>query len=181
MLPNSGNWAVNLATSVRIDPIDWQIIAHLQRDGRLTIQDLAQRVGLSSSPCLRRLRKLEDAKVITGYRATVDPAFMERAFQVFVYVSLEPENRDTILAFERAVEEIESVVEAHRMFGEPDYVLRVAVRDNAAYEDLYTNQLSNLPGVVNLTSQIAMKTIKQDEPIPIVRPVDRKDGRRPRP
>jgi Lrp/AsnC family leucine-responsive transcriptional regulator len=86
---------------------------------------------------------------------------------VIVYASLLPEDRATITAFEAALHELDDVVERHRMFSEPDYLLRVAVADLAAYERVYTDRLASLPGVARLTSQIAMKTVKPDGRLPL--------------
>jgi DNA-binding Lrp family transcriptional regulator len=150
-----------------MDDLDRAILRQLQEDGRLSNVELAERVRLSPSPCLRRVRRLEEAGVISGYRAVVDPAAVGRGFQVVVYASLSPEDRATITAFEAAVARLDEVVECQRMFGEPDYLLRIAVVDLAAYEQVYTDRLATLPGVAQLTSQIAMKTVKQGGRLPL--------------
>ena len=103
-----------------MDAIDHAILSQLQADGRLTNADLAERVRLSPSACLRRVRALEKAGVIAGYHAVVDPAALDRGFQVLVYTTLLVRNRETIAAFEHAVVTLDEVLECHRMFGDPD-------------------------------------------------------------
>jgi DNA-binding Lrp family transcriptional regulator len=149
-----------------MDRLDHAILAHLQADGRLTNAELAERVRLSPSACLRRVRALEAAGVIAGYHAVVDPRALDRGFQVLVYTTLLVRNRDTIAAFEDAVVGLEEVVECHRMFGDPDYVIRVAVADVEAYERFLIDTFADLPGMARMTSQFAMKTIKAAGALP---------------
>lgn len=149
-----------------MDRLDHAILSHLQADGRLTNADLAERVRLSPSACLRRVRALEAAGVIAGYHAVVDPDALDRGFQVLVYTTLTMRNRETITAFEDAVVDLDEVVECHRMFGEPDYVIRVAVKDTDAYERFLIDTFADLPGMARMTSQFAMKTIKAAGPMP---------------
>ena len=149
-----------------MDRIDRAILDQLEVDGRLTNAELAERVRLSPSACLRRVRALEAAGVIAGYRAEVDPAALDRGFQVLVYTTLMLRNRDSIAAFEAGVVELDEVVECHRMFGDPDYVIRVAVADVKAYERFLIDTFADLPGVARMTSQFAMKTIKAAGPLP---------------
>ena len=143
-----------------MDAVDRAILRLLQADGRMSNVELAARVRLSPSPCLRRVRALEQAGVITGYTAEVDPAAVGRGFQVVVHVDMLIKARATLEAFETRVGELDAIVECRRMFGSPDYLLRVAVRDHAAYEICYMDQLADLPGVARLNSQFTMKTIK---------------------
>jgi DNA-binding Lrp family transcriptional regulator len=143
-----------------MDKIDRAIIAELQADGRLANTELADRVGLSPSPCLRRVRILESRGVITGYHATVDPTALGRGFSVLVHIEMANQSRSTIEAFEAAVVKIDAVLECRRMFGQPDYLLWVGVKDLAAYERLYMTQLTGLPGVARANSQFTMRVIK---------------------
>jgi len=149
-----------------MDALDRAIIGHLQADGRLSNADLAERVRLSPSACLRRVRALEARGVIVGYHAVIDPAALDQGFQVLVYTTLMMRNRETIAAFEEAVTGLDEVVECHRMFGDPDYVIRVAVADVGAYERFLIDTFADLPGVARMTSQFAMKTIKSAGPLP---------------
>jgi DNA-binding Lrp family transcriptional regulator len=149
-----------------VDAIDRKILALLQGDGRLTITELAARVGLSVSPCHRRLRELERSGAISGYRAVVDADLVGLRFQALVFVTMRQEDRDTLLGFEAAVAKIPHVVQAQRLFGDPDYLLRIAVADIAAYERFRTDVLTTLPGVGQLTSHLAMKEVKANAGIP---------------
>jgi Lrp/AsnC family transcriptional regulator, leucine-responsive regulatory protein len=142
-------------------------LRHLQEEGRMSNLDLARTVGLSPTPTLRRVRQLERSGAIRGYRAIIDPEAVQRSFQVLVWVDLVQGTREIIEAFESALLDIPDVIEAQRLFGEPDYLLRVAVRDSAEYEHLYTNRLAALPGVRKARSQIGMKTIRQGPTLPI--------------
>jgi DNA-binding Lrp family transcriptional regulator len=117
-------------------------------------------VGLSPSPCLRRVRHLERSGVITGYRAVVDPAAIGRGFEVLVHVEMGLQDRATIEAFEAEITQIDEVTECRRMFGHPDYLLWVATADLEAYERLYMAKLTNLPGVARTNSQFTMKSVK---------------------
>jgi DNA-binding Lrp family transcriptional regulator len=145
-----------------VDRLDRAIIAQLQRDARLTNTELADRVGLTPSPCLRRVRRLEEAGVITGYHARVDPAAVGRSFEVVVFIDLAVQDQKAVERFEEWVGTVDEIVRVRRMFGLPDYVLDVAVPDLAAYESLLTGTLLAAPGVGKLTSHFTMKTIKPD-------------------
>jgi Lrp/AsnC family leucine-responsive transcriptional regulator len=149
-----------------MDATDRAILAHLERDARLSNTELAERVHLSPSPCLRRVRNLERAGVITGYHAAIDPAATGRGFQVLLHVEMMVQDRDTIEAFEADVTRLEEVVECRRMFGRPDYLLWIAVRDLHAYERLYMDHLAGLPGVARTNSQFTMKTVTGAARIP---------------
>jgi Lrp/AsnC family transcriptional regulator, leucine-responsive regulatory protein len=143
-----------------MDAIDRAIIVELERDGRLANVELAARVNLSPSPCLRRVRALEEAGVIRGYHADIDPGAVGRAFEVSVLLELTQKDRGTVEAFERRIAGMEAVVECRRMFGVPDYIIRVAVADSPAYEAFYINELAELPGVGRVNSQFTMKLVK---------------------
>ena len=150
-----------------MDALDRAILRHLQIDGRLTNVELAERVRLSPSPCLRRVRALEGAGVIRGYHADIDPAAVGRSFEVTVHVELTLKDRVTVEAFEAGVAALDEVIECHRMFGLPDYVIRVAVADQAAYEAFYMNQLAELPGLARVNSQFTMKVVKRGGALPV--------------
>jgi Lrp/AsnC family leucine-responsive transcriptional regulator len=143
-----------------MDLLDRAILSHLVADGRLANTDLADRVGLSPSPCLRRVRNLERSGVITGYHARVDPAALGRGFEVLLHVEMAHQDRATLEAFEALVAQLDEVTECRRMFGHPDYLLWVATSDLAAYERLYMARLTDLPGVARTHSQFTMKTVK---------------------
>lgn len=150
-----------------VDALDRAILRHLQADGRLTNVELAERVRLSPSQCLRRVRSLERAGVIRGYHAEIDPASVGRGFEVTVHVELTLKDRATVEAFEAGIAALDEVVECRRMFGLPDYVVRVAVADQAAYEAFYMNELAELPGLARVNSQFTMKMVKRGGTLPV--------------
>lgn len=146
-----------------MDAIDRRIIAELQRDGRLSNVELADRIGLSPAPCLRRVRRLESGGVIRGYAARIDPSAIGRGFEVLVNVDLTRKDRATFEAFENAVAALEEVIEIRRMFGLPDYLLRVATDSIESYEAFVSTRLGDVPGVDKLDSHITMKLIKSPD------------------
>ena len=149
-----------------MDAIDRNILAELQMDGRLTVTDLAARVGLSVSPCHRRLRELERTGTIRGYHAVVNPAALGLAFEALLFVTMKQEDRETLLSFEAAVAQIPNVVQAQRLFGDPDYLLRIVTADLGAYQRLEDDVLATLPGVQRLTSTLVMKNVVTERPLP---------------
>lgn len=150
-----------------MDTIDRAILRELQRAGRIPNNDLADRVGLSPSPCLRRVRRLEADGVITGYSAVLDREAVGCAYEPIVWVTLTSVTRESMTAFEEAIQAIPAIVEAARMMGQPDYLLRVVATDADAFEALYMDELAALPHVQTLTSQLAMKVVKRTPELPI--------------
>lgn len=146
-----------------MDVVDRKILAELQRDGRITVTDLAARVQLSISRCQRRLRELERDGVIRGYRAVVDAAAVGFGFEALVFAKV---RLDTMAEFDRALADVPNVVEAQRLFGSPDYLLRVVTADLTSYQHLYEETLAKLPGVRGLTSTIVMKQVIEPRPLP---------------
>ena len=149
-----------------MDAMDRKILTELQQDGRLTVTELAARVRLSVSPCHRRVRDLERSGAIRGYRAVVDPAALGLNFEAVVFATLQWKGADTVAEFEQAVADIAHVTQAQRLFGEPDYLLRIATTDLAAYQQLYDQRLVTLPGVQRLSSTLVMKHVVNDRPLP---------------
>lgn len=149
-----------------MDAMDRKILAELQKDGRLTVTELAARVRLSLSPCHRRLRELERGGAIHGYRAVVDAKAVGLDFEALVFVTMRQEDRDTVAAFERAVAEIPNVIQAQRLFGDPDFLLRIVTADLAAFQRLYDESLATLPGVQRLSSTLVMKHVVHERPLP---------------
>jgi DNA-binding Lrp family transcriptional regulator len=150
-----------------MDAIDRKMLAELQADGRLTVTELAQRVQLSVAPCHRRLRELERTGVIRGYRAVVDADAIGLGFEVLVNVTMDREDAATIEAFETGLARVAEVRHAERLFGDPDYLVRVVTADLAAYQALRDTKLATLPGVQRLTSTIVMKRIVDERPLPV--------------
>ena len=144
-----------------LDAIDSRIVAELQEDGRLSNVELADKIGLSPSPCLRRVKVLEQSGIIRGYSAIIDSAAIGRAYEPLVWVTLAKVTRDSLSEFELAVEAIDDVVEAMRMMGQPDYLLRIQTANAETFEALYMDHLAALPHVQTLTSQMAMKSVKR--------------------
>ena len=147
-----------------MDRVDRAIIDQLIQDGRLANTELADRVGLSPSPCLRRVRNLERQGVITGYHAAIDPAALGRGFQVLLHVEMAMQDRGTLEAFEAEIGTIDEITECRRMFGQPDYLMWIAVASMADYERLYMAKLTSLPGVARTNSQFTMKVVKGGTP-----------------
>ncbi|QLH23275.1 Lrp/AsnC family transcriptional regulator [Streptomyces sp. Rer75] len=150
-----------------MDDVDRKILAELQKDGRLTVTELAERVRLSLSPCHRRLRALERSGAISGYRAHLDAHALGLTFDALVFITMHDASRDTVAAFEQAVAAIPNVLQAQRLFGDPDYLLRVVTRDLPAFQELYDDRLATLPGVQRLSSTLVMKDVVVDRPLPL--------------
>ena len=129
--------------------------------------ELAELVGLSPSPCLRRVRNLEASGVIAGYTAVLDREAIGCSYEPIVWVTLETVTRDSMLEFEAAVQAVPQIIEVARMMGQPDYLVRTVASDPDDFEALYIDVLANLPHVEKLTSQLAMKTIKRTTELPV--------------
>ena len=150
-----------------MDKVDGNILAELQMDGRLSLTDLAERVGLSLSPCHRRLRALEQSGAISGYRAQLDAEALGLTFEALVFVTMRDGDRDTVAAFEDAVAGVPNALRVQRLFGDPDYLLQVVARDIREFQRLYDEQLSALPGVQRLSSTLVMKNVVENRPLPL--------------
>ena len=150
-----------------MDDVDRRILAELQADGRLTVTELAERVQLSVSPCHRRLRALEQSGVIAGYRAHLDPAALGLNFSALVFVTLREGDRHAVSTFETAVSDVPEVIQAQRLFGDPDYLLHIVTTDLPAFQALYDERLSALPGVQRLTSTLVMKNVVHNRALPV--------------
>jgi DNA-binding Lrp family transcriptional regulator len=146
-----------------MDAVDQLIIAELQRDGRLSNVELADRIGLTPAPCLRRVKRLESDGVILGYTARINPTAVGRGFDVLVNVDLTRKDRATFEAFETAVAALDEVTEIRRMFGLPDYLLRVATESIESYETFVSTRLGDVPGIATIDSHITMKLIKSPD------------------
>ncbi|WP_020496202.1 Lrp/AsnC family transcriptional regulator [Sciscionella marina] len=148
-----------------MDAVDERILAELQQDGRLTVTELAERVDLSASPAHRRLRELERSGAIRGYQAIVDADALGLGFEALVFITMRLEDRDTVDRFESALTEVPHLQQAQRLFGDPDYLLRVLSTDLAAYQRLYDEHLATLPGVQHITSTLVMKQVVAERPL----------------
>lgn len=143
------------------DRITESILRILQHDGRLSNAELAQRVGLSPSACLRRVRLLEEQGVIRGYRAIIDERSAHKLTTVIVQITLERLTDESLRRFEARIRECPDIRECYLMTGEADYLLHVAARDLADYERIHKEELSRLPGVVRIQSNFAIRPVVQ--------------------
>ena len=153
--------------SVVVDAIDRAILQELQRDGRLSNVALAERVHLSPSACLRRLKALEDAGVIRGYRAILDRRKLGLDLTVFVEVEITRHEPQQAVEFQEAIANIDEIISCHGIAGDFEYLLHVVVPNIAAYELLHLNTLITLPGVSRVRSLIALRTFKEPGPLPL--------------
>ncbi|MCA3572478.1 MAG: Lrp/AsnC family transcriptional regulator [Aestuariivirga sp.] len=153
---------------ISLDDIDRKIIAALQSDAKLTVNALADRVGLSASPCARRVRQLEKSGVIKGYAAIVDQKKVGLPVSAFASVKLERQREDALERFAKAVARWPEVVDCYLMTGQRDYLLRVVVRDIEAYEEFLNTKLTRLEGVSSIETSFALKQIKRSEVLPEV-------------
>lgn len=152
-----------------LDAYDWRIIEELQRDGRATNQALAEMIGLSPSPCLRRVRLLEKAGVISRYVALINPEPIGLTVTAFVRVRLGQQSDRHLAAFESRVAELPEVMECYLMTGESDYQLRVLVPSLADFEDFLRQKLTRIEGVSQVTSSFALRPIVYRTALPMGR------------
>ncbi|MEO9500415.1 Lrp/AsnC family transcriptional regulator [Parasphingorhabdus sp.] len=141
---------------IELDRINHNILRELERNGRISNSDLARKVGLSASACLRRVQEMERSDLIKGYRAIVDPAVRGAAITIFVMVGLSEHLKKDAQAFERAVAKAPEVRECHNITGSVEYLLRVEVADLAAYKAFHADILGQLPQVGSITSHISL-------------------------
>ncbi len=145
-----------------LDGIGVKILRELTRDGRIANTQLAERVGLSPSACLRRVQEMERAGIITGYRAVLDPAAMGRGFVAYVTVGLSEHTKQAQRRFEVAVAAFDEVRECHNITGSIEYLLRVEAADLAAYKHFHTDCLGTVEGVSRLTTHVVMDSPKDE-------------------
>lgn len=150
-----------------IDRIDRAILHELQLNARLSNAALAERINLSESACLRRVRNLEGSGLIRGYVGLVDQSMAGYPDNVFVRITLSSQQRDDLAAFEAAVKELPEVMECYLMSGDSDYILRVVVEDARDYERIHSNYLTRLPGVDRVQSSFALRTVIKKTEVPI--------------
>ena len=151
----------------RLDDIDLRIIDELQRHGRMTIVDLARRVGISAPPCLRRVRALEQAGFIAGYHANVDPALLGFGVTVFAMVGLHSQAEADLQAFEARVESWPEVRECHMLNGDIDFILKCVAPDLASFQDFLTQKLTPAPNVANVKTSLTIRQSKKLAGVPV--------------
>jgi Lrp/AsnC family leucine-responsive transcriptional regulator len=150
-----------------LDPVDCRIVAELQADGRLSNVELADKIGLSPSPCLRRVKHLEQGGYIEGYRAVLRRDQIGLGFTVFLGVKIDGHTNERALQFEKAVVAMPEIIACHLVSGEADYFLEVVVPDLGDYQRFLVGKLLNLSIVREVRSNIAIQTLKAGAPLPL--------------
>jgi Lrp/AsnC family leucine-responsive transcriptional regulator len=150
-----------------LDAVDRKILVQLQANGRMSLAELADKVGLSASPCLRRVRMLEKAGVISRYVAVLDQRAVGLPVSVFVSIKLERQKQDALDRFAKAIERWPEVLECYLMTGPRDYWLRVVVPDLAAYERFVKQKLTRLEGIATIESSFALEQVKYTNVLPV--------------
>ena len=151
-----------------LDEIDLKILAELQANARLRNVELAEKVGLSASPCLRRVRRLEELGIIKGYATLVDQQAVNLPVNVFIQVTLEKQIEPALELFERQIREWPEVMECYLMTGDADYHLRVVTADLAQYERFLMDKLTRLDGVASIKSAFSLKQVAYRTALPVV-------------
>ena len=150
-----------------LDRIDRRLLAQLQDEGRITNVELAQRVGLTAPPCLRRVRSLEEEGVIRGYHADLDASKLGYAITVFALVSLKSQAEDHLRQFEDHVRELPEVRECHMLNGEIDFILKIVSRDLQSFQEFLTSKLTPAPNVASVKTSLTIRTAKQEPGVPL--------------
>lgn len=150
-----------------LDRTDYRILYHLQNNARISNTELADAVGLSPSPCLRRVKALEQAGVVKRYVGIVDPKAVGLPISVFVSVSLNRQERVGLEAFEQSIASYKEVMECYLMTGSSDYLLRIVVPDLECYERFLTDKLTRIQGVANIQSSFALKQVVYKTELPL--------------
>lgn len=150
-----------------LDRIDRQILDLLQANGRMTNVDLAEHVGLTAPPCLRRVRALEEMGAISGYHAALDPATLGYPITVFAMVSLRSQAESELAAFEAHIAAIPEVRECHMLNGEIDFILKIVATDLKSFQDILTSRLTTAPNVASVKTSLTIRTAKSVPGIPV--------------
>ena len=150
-----------------MDALDGRILSALQRDGRQSVTDLAASIGLSPTPCARRLARLEADGVIEGYSARIDQARIGLPVSVFIWVELESQSKDAIDAFERAIRGFDRVMECHLMTGSRDILMRVVAADLGDFDRFLEEKLMRVPGIRSTRSSFALRTMVRRTVLPV--------------
>ncbi|MEY4317115.1 MAG: hypothetical protein RI902_923 [Pseudomonadota bacterium] len=152
---------------MKIDAVDIRILNELQADGSLTNLELAKRVHLSPSPCLTRVKALENAGVIDRYVALVQPKSLGLNLSVFISISLKEQSKSALAAFEKSIADHDEIMECYLMTGDSDYLIRVAVADITALEKFILEQLTPIAGIEKIRSSFALKQVKYKTALPL--------------
>ncbi|MDF2799665.1 Lrp/AsnC ligand binding domain-containing protein [Devosia sp. 1566] len=151
---------MNLADHDALDPIDRRILHELAQNGRISVAELSRRVNLSKTPCQARIKRLEDAKYILGYRAVINPDRMGLPHVAFVEVKLSDTRKAALNAFNKAVRAIPEVEQAHMIASSFDYLLKVRTKDIADYREVLGERISSLPHVAHTSTHVSMEAVK---------------------
>lgn len=149
------------------DEIDRQIMAHLQADGRMTNVDLADRVGLTAPPCLRRVRTLEEKGAIRGYHADLDPVWLGYTITVFAMVSLKSQAETDLEAFEAHVAGIPEIRECYMLNGDIDFILKIVAKDLSSFQQFLTTRLTTAPNVAHVRTSLTIRSSKSLPGVPV--------------
>ena len=153
---------------MEIDRYDRQILQLLQEDGRISNQDLADRIGLSPSPCLRRVRQLEETGIIAGYRALVNAKALGLSLLALIHISMDQHTPERFEHFESAIRDIPEVLECLLITGQDaDYQIKVAVKDMDAYQELLLNRVTRIPGVTGVHSSFVLRRVVDRTALPV--------------
>ncbi|PVV06194.1 MAG: AsnC family transcriptional regulator [gamma proteobacterium symbiont of Ctena orbiculata] len=153
---------------MKLDRFDRRILEELQRDGRISNQDLAERIGLSPSPCLRRVRALEEFGIITGYRALLDANKLELDLMALIHISMDRHTPERFENFERKIMSLPEVLECLLITGQDaDYQVKVVVRDMEAYQILLLNKITRIEGVTGVHSSFVMRKVVNTTALPV--------------
>lgn len=155
-----------MGQTIEIDAKDWAILALLQRDASLSVQAIADKVGLSTNPCWRRIKILEEAGIISGRVALVDARRLGFTTTVFAAIRTRRHDAQWLQAFNRAITGIDEITECHRMAGDVDYMLKLKVRDIADYDRIYQRIIKEIPDLADVTASFSMEEIKSTTALP---------------
>lgn len=150
-----------------LDRLDMNILRVLQKDGRISYVDLAEQVGLSSTPCIERVKRLEKEGYIQGYYARLNPHMLDYNMLVFVEISLSYQTPDAFEMFKKAVKNLPYILECHLVSGDADYLLKARINDMSEYRALLGDMLLTLPGVKNSKSYIVMEEVRETLELPV--------------
>lgn len=153
--------------SIKLDKIDKHILQVLQRDGKIQNIELAKEVGLSPSPCLRRVRLLEESGVITHYVAVLDGSQVDAGLSLFARIWFKAQDAETIEEFVKAIKVLPEVVECHLMAGECDALIRIVTKDLATYRRFHADYLTQIPSIQSIKTEVPMETVKVSFALPL--------------
>lgn len=151
---------------IELDFKDWAILRLLQRDASLSLQAISDEVGLSTNPCWRRIKRMEDSGVIAKRVALLDPAKVKAATCVFVAIHTRRHDANWLEAFHAAIEGIDEIIECHRMAGDVDYLLKLRVADIAGYDRIYQRLIRRVPDIADVTASFSMEELKMTTALP---------------